>query len=143
VQKFFDTLRASKESLHEHTTVSVLAFVTRLTAIKSKFALSNNCYKELLNLISDVLPNNHKRPKDMYPSKKCCLLSIWVDYSFDRTSRQRLVNQVLGNPVRFHHPSVVTLPRNGRRVLATTWHHYRFAPDGDYRTAQGVVSHDF
>jgi hypothetical protein len=47
VQKFFDMLKASEESLHEHTTVSVLAFVTRITSIKSKFAFSNKCYKEL------------------------------------------------------------------------------------------------
>jgi hypothetical protein len=40
--------------------------VTRLMAIKSKFVFSNNYYKELLNLISDVLPNNHKMPKDIY-----------------------------------------------------------------------------
>jgi hypothetical protein len=50
---------------------------------------------------------------------------------------------VLGNLVHLHHPGVVTLPKNGRRVLATTWDHYRFAPDGDYKTAQGGVSHDF
>jgi hypothetical protein len=43
--KFFDILRASEESLHEHTTVSFLDFVTHLMAIKSKFAFSNNCYK--------------------------------------------------------------------------------------------------
>jgi hypothetical protein len=66
VQKFFDILRASEELLHEHTTISILAFVTHLMAIKSKFVFSNNCYKELLNLISDVLPNNHKMPKDIY-----------------------------------------------------------------------------
>jgi hypothetical protein len=45
VQKFFDMLRASEESLHEHTIVNVLAFVTRITSIKSKFAFSNKCYK--------------------------------------------------------------------------------------------------
>jgi hypothetical protein len=66
VQKFFDMLRASEESLYEHTTVSVLAFMTHLAAIKSKFTLSNKCYKKLLSLISDVLTNNHKIPKDMY-----------------------------------------------------------------------------
>jgi hypothetical protein len=60
VQKFFDILRASEESLHEHITVSVLTFMTCLMAIKSKFSFSNNCYKELLNLISDILPMNHK-----------------------------------------------------------------------------------
>jgi hypothetical protein len=72
VQKFFDMLRALEESLHEHTTVSVLAFVTRLTAIKSKFTFSNKCYKELLSLISNILTNNHKMLKKIY-----CLLSIW------------------------------------------------------------------
>jgi hypothetical protein len=34
------------------------------------FAFSNNCYKELLNLICDILPKNHKMLKDMYQSKK-------------------------------------------------------------------------
>jgi hypothetical protein len=47
--------------------------------IKSKFAFSNNCYKELLNLISDVLLENHKMPKDMYQSKKL-LSSLGMDY---------------------------------------------------------------
>jgi hypothetical protein len=77
VQKFFDMLRASEELLHEHKIVIILAFVTHLMAIKSKFAFSNKCYKELLSLISDTLPNNHKMSKDMYQSKKCCLLSVW------------------------------------------------------------------
>ena len=48
-------------------------------AIKSKFAFSNNCYKELLNLISDVLPMNHKMPKDMYQSKKL-LSALGMEY---------------------------------------------------------------
>jgi hypothetical protein len=38
VQKFFDMLRASEEPLHEHMIVSVLAFITYITSIKSKFA---------------------------------------------------------------------------------------------------------
>jgi hypothetical protein len=66
VQKFFDMLRASEEPLHKHTIVSVLAFVTRIMSIKSKFTFSNKCYKELLRLFSDVLPSNHKMSKDMY-----------------------------------------------------------------------------
>jgi hypothetical protein len=66
VQKFFKLLKAAEEPLHEHTKVTILVFVTRLMAIKSKFALSNNCYNKLLNLISDVLPENHKMPKDIY-----------------------------------------------------------------------------
>jgi hypothetical protein len=78
VQKFFDMLRALEESLHEHTTLSVLAFVTRFMAIKLKFVFSNKYYKELLNLISNVLPN-HKLPKDMYQSKKL-LSTLSMEY---------------------------------------------------------------
>jgi hypothetical protein len=79
VQKFFVLLNAAEEPLHEHTKVTVLVFVTRLMAIKSTFAFSNNCYKELLNLISDVLPGNLKMPKDMYQSKKL-LSGLGMDY---------------------------------------------------------------
>jgi hypothetical protein len=79
VQKFFDMLRASEESLHEHTTISILAFMTRLTPIKSKFTLSNKCYKKLLSLINDVLPNNHKMPKDMYQPKNL-LSALGMEY---------------------------------------------------------------
>jgi hypothetical protein len=50
--------------------VSILVFLTWLMAIKSKSTFSNNCYKELVNLINDILPENHKMPKDMYRSKK-------------------------------------------------------------------------
>jgi hypothetical protein len=56
--------------VHEHTTIYVLCFVTRLLAIKSKFVFSNNCYKELLMLFNDVNLANHKVPRDMYQSKK-------------------------------------------------------------------------
>jgi hypothetical protein len=48
----------------------VLAFVTRLMALKSRFLFSNNCYNELLKLFGDVLLNSNKLPKDMYHSKK-------------------------------------------------------------------------
>jgi hypothetical protein len=67
----------------------------------------------------------------------------WIDYSFEGDLRQRLVNQVLDNMVRLHHPGVVTLPGNGRQELATTWVHCHFATDGYYGTTQGAVSHDF
>jgi hypothetical protein len=48
-------------------------------AIKSKFAFSNKCYRELSSLISDVLPNNHKMPKDMYQSKNL-LSALGIEY---------------------------------------------------------------
>jgi hypothetical protein len=70
VEKFFRLLKASEELLHEHTKATLLAFVTRLMAIKSLFFFSNNCYNELLKLIGNVLLNPNKLPKDMYHSKK-------------------------------------------------------------------------
>jgi hypothetical protein len=79
VQKLFELLKASEEAVHEHTTMFVLSFVTRLMAIKSKFASSNYCYKELLKLISDVLSDNHKLPRDMYQSK-ILLSGLGIDY---------------------------------------------------------------
>jgi hypothetical protein len=54
VSRFFKLLKDSEESLHEHTDVSILAFVTRLMVIKSKYFFSNNCYNEILKLLGDV-----------------------------------------------------------------------------------------
>jgi hypothetical protein len=42
VQKFFEMLRASKEPLHEHTTVSILTFMTRLTIISQSLYSQTN-----------------------------------------------------------------------------------------------------
>ena len=69
-EEFFKLLKAAEDPLHEHTKVSVLAIVTRLMAIKSKYFFSNNCYNELVNLIGDVIPPPHKLPKDMYQCKR-------------------------------------------------------------------------
>lgn len=63
VLKFFEQLRASQESLHEHTKVIIIAFMARLLAIKSKFTFSN-----------------HKMYKDMYDSKKL-LSGISTNYN--------------------------------------------------------------
>jgi hypothetical protein len=42
VDAFFKLLKASEEPLHEHTEVTLIAFITRLMAIKSNYFLSNN-----------------------------------------------------------------------------------------------------
>ncbi|WVZ61777.1 hypothetical protein U9M48_011596 [Paspalum notatum var. saurae] len=70
VEEFFKLLKDSEEPLHEHTKVSVLAFVTRLIAIKSKYFFSNNCFNDLLQLIRDVVPQPNKLPKDMHHCKR-------------------------------------------------------------------------
>jgi hypothetical protein len=43
VSRFFKLVKDYEESLHEHIDVSILAFVTRLMAIKYKYFCSNNC----------------------------------------------------------------------------------------------------
>jgi hypothetical protein len=50
--------------------VTLLAFITRPVAIKSKYFFSNNCYNDLLKLISNILSKSHKVPKDMYQFKE-------------------------------------------------------------------------
>jgi hypothetical protein len=42
VLKFFKLLKDLKEPINEHTKATTLVFVTRLMAITSKFAFSNN-----------------------------------------------------------------------------------------------------
>jgi hypothetical protein len=79
VSRFFKLLKDSEEPLHEHTNVSILAFVTRLMAIKSKYFFSNNCYNEILKLLGDVLPKPNKLPKDMYHSKTI-IKGLGMDY---------------------------------------------------------------
>jgi hypothetical protein len=70
VETFFKLLKALIGPLHEHTEVTLLAFIIRLMAIKSKHFFSNNCYNDLVKLISYILLKPHKVPKDMYESKK-------------------------------------------------------------------------
>jgi hypothetical protein len=50
--------------------VTLLAFITRLMAIKSKYFFFNNFYNDLVKLIRDILSKPHKVSKDMYQSKK-------------------------------------------------------------------------
>jgi hypothetical protein len=76
VQKFFVLLKAAEEPLHKHTKVTVLVFVTRLMAIKSEFAFSNNCYKEILNLISDVLSENTRCQRTCTSPRSCSWVSV-------------------------------------------------------------------
>jgi hypothetical protein len=78
VEEFFKLLKALKEPLHEHTKLTMLAFMTRLMAIKSKFFFSNNCYNELMKLVGDVLLNPNKLSIDLYHSKKFFKGSIWI-----------------------------------------------------------------
>jgi hypothetical protein len=52
--------------VHDDTIVTVLQVVTCLMAMKAKYNLSNNCYNDIINLIIDLIPSNHKMSKDLY-----------------------------------------------------------------------------
>jgi hypothetical protein len=39
-------------------------------SIKSKYNFSHCCYDDIFDVISDILPANHKLPRGMYQSKK-------------------------------------------------------------------------
>jgi hypothetical protein len=65
IEAFFKILKALEEPLHEHTEVTLLPFITRLMAIKSKYFFSNNCYNYLVKLINDILLKPHKVLKKM------------------------------------------------------------------------------
>jgi hypothetical protein len=73
VEPFFKLLKASEDPLHEHTEVTLLVFITWMMVIKSKYFFSNNCYNDLMKLISNILPKPHKVFNDIYQSKKMML----------------------------------------------------------------------
>jgi hypothetical protein len=50
--------------------VTLLAFITWLMNIKSKYFFSNNWYNNLIKLISDILLKPHKVSKYIYQYKK-------------------------------------------------------------------------
>jgi hypothetical protein len=79
VKGYFRLLKATEAPLHKHAKVTLLTFVSRVMAIKSKFFFSNNYYNEVLKLIGGVLPNPNKLPKDMYHSKKL-VKGLGMDY---------------------------------------------------------------
>ncbi|WVZ79858.1 hypothetical protein U9M48_027386 [Paspalum notatum var. saurae] len=75
VEEFYKLLAAAEEVLHESTKVTVLEAVTRLMSGKAKFNFSNECYNFIVQLIDDILPPNHKMPKDMCHLTYSTLLS--------------------------------------------------------------------
>jgi hypothetical protein len=70
VQNFYKLLAAADEKVHDGTDVTVLQAVTRLTAMKSKYNFSNQCYNDIIKLIIDLISMMHNMLKDLYQSKK-------------------------------------------------------------------------
>jgi hypothetical protein len=52
VQNFYRLLATSEEKVHDGTNVTVLQVVTCLMTMKSKYNLLNQCYNDIIKLIS-------------------------------------------------------------------------------------------
>ncbi|WVZ80513.1 hypothetical protein U9M48_027983 [Paspalum notatum var. saurae] len=48
----------------------MLDTVSRLMAIKSKHNILNSCFNDITELVSEVIPSDHKLPKNLYFAKK-------------------------------------------------------------------------
>jgi hypothetical protein len=70
LQNFYRLLAASDDKVHDGTELIVLQVVTHLMGMKSKYNFSNQCYNDIVNLITDLIPAKHNMPKDLYQSKK-------------------------------------------------------------------------
>jgi hypothetical protein len=70
VQNFYRLISASDEKVHNGTDVTVLQAMTHLMTIKSKYNLSNQCYNDIVNLITDLILTKHNMLKELYQSKK-------------------------------------------------------------------------
>ncbi|WVZ90125.1 LOW QUALITY PROTEIN: hypothetical protein U9M48_036455 [Paspalum notatum var. saurae] len=78
-EQFYRLLAASDERLHNYTQSTLLQTLTRLMSIKSKHNISNIAYNDTVKLIDDILPENHKLPKNLYFAKKI-LASLGMKY---------------------------------------------------------------
>jgi hypothetical protein len=63
---YYDMLAAAQKPLHKHTKQSQLDSISRLMAVKSQHNLSRECFDALVTVISDMLPEDHILPKNMY-----------------------------------------------------------------------------
>jgi hypothetical protein len=79
VQNFYKLLTASDKKVHDGTNLTVLQAVTHLMGIKSKYNFSNQCYKDIVKLIIDLILGKHNISKDFYQSKKI-IASLGMNY---------------------------------------------------------------
>jgi hypothetical protein len=79
VQNFYRILAASEEKVHDGTDMTVLDAVTHLMGMKSKYNFSNQCYKNIMKFVIDLIPVKHNMLKDLYQSKKI-VAGLRMDY---------------------------------------------------------------
>jgi hypothetical protein len=65
--------------VHDGTNLIVLQVVTHLMGMKLKYNFSNQCYKDIVKLIIDLILGKHNISKDFYQSKKI-VASLGMNY---------------------------------------------------------------
>jgi hypothetical protein len=65
--------------VHDCTDMTMLQAVTHHTGFKSKYNFSNQCYKNIMKFVIDLIPVKHNMSKDLYQSKKI-VASLLMDY---------------------------------------------------------------
>jgi hypothetical protein len=70
VQNLYRLLAASDEKVHDGTEWTVLQTVTHLMGMKLNYNFLNQCYNDIVKLITDPIPVKHNMLKDLYQSKK-------------------------------------------------------------------------
>jgi hypothetical protein len=77
-QNFYRFLATSEEKVHDGTEMTVLQAVTRLTGMKSKYNLSNQCYNDIMKFVIDLIPVKHNLPKTCTNQRRLLLVSEWA-----------------------------------------------------------------
>jgi hypothetical protein len=66
---FYRLLDAVDEKVHDGTDVTVLQAVTHLMMLKLKYNFLNQCYKNMVKLIIDLILTKHNMSKNLYQSQ--------------------------------------------------------------------------
>jgi hypothetical protein len=69
-QAYYAMLEATKQLLHENTTMSQLDGISRLIALKSSLGISRDGFDLVLATVGQLLPKGHSLPKNTYESQK-------------------------------------------------------------------------
>jgi hypothetical protein len=76
---FYKMLDSAQRHLHDHTNVSQLDAVGRVIGLKAELNLSREGFDKMLAVWSDMLPEGHIMPKNLYESEKL-LLALKMPY---------------------------------------------------------------
>jgi hypothetical protein len=93
VQNFYRLLATSEEKVHDGTEMTVLQVVTRLMGMKLKYNFSNQCYKDIVKLVIDLIPAKHNMPKTCTSQRRLLSILKWTTRRLMHTKKLHVVLQ--------------------------------------------------